>query len=251
MGSPEPPREPAAGLDPTGGAHSALEAGSREHRREQLVELYKEASGCTRCPLAATRQNVVFGAGNADAELMFVGEGPGANEDRQGLPFVGRAGELLNELLEGAGLARDEVFVANAVKCRPPGNRDPHPAELEACSGYLERQLELIQPRVVATLGNFATRLLTQSRDPISRVRGSPQLHTLAGRQVLVFPVFHPAAALRTPKLRESLQEDFAALRRLLDEQLPVADEPADDAEPAPLPDPDERRRTDQLGLFG
>ncbi len=192
-------------------------------RREELVTLYREASDCTRCPLAETRQKVVFGAGNANADLMFVGEGPGAQEDKQGLPFVGRAGGLLNELLAGVGLERDDVWITNVVKCRPPGNRDPHPAEIEACSGYLSRQLDLIRPRVVATLGNFATRLLTRSRDPISRVRGTPQLHTLGGTQVFVFPIFHPAAALRTPSLRESLETDFKALRELIDRPVPTA----------------------------
>jgi DNA polymerase len=269
--------------DPVADAGAAVEQGepdrspdegsTPEDRRERLVSLYREASACTRCPLSETRNSVVFGAGNADADLMFVGEGPGAQEDRQGLPFVGRAGGLLNELLAGIGLAREDVFVSNTVKCRPPGNRDPHPAEIEACSGYLDRQLELIRPRVVATLGNFATRLLTRSRDPISRVRGTPQLHTLAGRQVLIFPVFHPAAALRTPSLRDSLEQDFASIRELLDRPLPdspLAPDPGADPsvapdlrrppEPRAAPDPgaaDNRveaadpKPVDQLDIFG
>src|SRR6188472_4276102 len=141
---------------PQPGAEAGLVSGATE-RREALVEVYREASGCTLCPLAETRTKVVFGAGNADADLMFVGEAPGAEEDRQGLPFVGRAGGLLDKLLEGAGMARDEVMVVNVLKCRPPGNRDPRPEEIETCRPYLERQVELIQPRVIATLGNFAT----------------------------------------------------------------------------------------------
>lgn len=226
---------------------------TKDQRREELVSLYREAAKCVRCPLAETRQSVVFGAGNADAELMFVGEGPGAQEDKQGLPFVGRAGGLLNQLLAGVGLEREQVFIANAVKCRPPGNRDPHSTELEACSDYLERQLELIRPRVVATLGNFATRLLTQSRAPISKVRGTPQFHTLGGREVLVLPIFHPAAALRNPSLRDSLEEDFATLRKLLDQPLPetavkVEIDGVSDAAPTELPPAPPR---DQLDLFG
>src|SRR5688572_13117011 len=130
-------------------------------RREELKAVFQQASACTRCPqLAATRTTVVFGSGHADADLMFVGEAPGANEDRQGLPFVGQAGRLLDTLLEEIGLTRGDVFVANTLKCRPPGNRDPLPQEIDACQDYLFRQLELIQPKVVCTLGNFATKLL-------------------------------------------------------------------------------------------
>jgi uracil-DNA glycosylase family 4 len=190
-------------------------------RREQLVELYHEASGCTLCPLAETRTKVVFGAGNANADLMFVGEAPGAEEDRQGLPFVGRAGSLLTGLLEGIGLGRQDVFIANVLKCRPPGNRDPQPIEIESCHPYLERQIELIRPRVIGTLGNFATRLITASRAPISRVRGTPQVHTLAGLPVFVMPLFHPAAALRTPALLDTLREDFASLPELVAQPPP------------------------------
>src|SRR3712207_6674730 len=132
-----------------------------QDRRERLVEVYRNASACRRCPLAETRTKVVFGAGNAEADLMFVGEAPGAEEDRRGLPFVGRAGTLLNELLEGIGLERKDVFIANVLKCRPPGNRDPQPIEIESCHPYLERQIELIRPAVIGTLGNFATKLIT------------------------------------------------------------------------------------------
>lgn len=202
-------------------------------RRERLVELYHQASACVRCPLSETRTRVVFGAGNADAELIFVGEGPGAEEDRRGLPFVGRAGQLLNELLEGIGLSRDEVFVTNTVKCRPPGNRDPRPEELEACRPYLDRQLQLIEPKVVATLGNFSTKLITGNQTGITRVRGTPQLHELAGRSVYVFPLLHPAAALRTPKMKDLLIEDFGRLRELLDGPPPPATEREAEATPA------------------
>jgi uracil-DNA glycosylase len=190
-------------------------------RRDRLVDLYREASDCTKCPLAETRTRVVFGSGNADADLMFIGEAPGAEEDRQGLPFVGRAGALLTELLEEIGLSRDEVWISNVLRCRPPGNRDPQPLEVESCQPYTYSQVELIRPRVIGTLGNFATRLLTGARTPISRVRGRPQVHTLAGRPVFLMPLFHPAAALRTPSLVEALREDFAKLPGLLEEALP------------------------------
>jgi DNA polymerase len=219
-------------------------ADSAEQRRERLVEVYREASNCTRCPLAATRTTVVFGNGNADADLMFVGEAPGAEEDRQGLPFVGRAGGLLTELLGEIGLSRDDVFVANVLKCRPPGNRDPQPSEIESCQPYLYRQVELIEPRVIATLGNFATKLLTGNRAGISRVHGSTQVHELAGRSVFLMPLFHPAAALRTPSLVETLREDFGRLSELLQQAPPdLGPVRADDLT-------EERDPADQLGLF-
>jgi DNA polymerase len=175
---------------------------------------------------------------------MFVGEAPGAEEDRQGLPFVGRAGAILTELVGEIGLDRDQVFIANILKCRPPGNRDPQPIEIDSCRPYLHKQLELIQPRVVATLGNFATKLLTGSRAPISKVRGAPQVHSIAGVTVFLMPLFHPAAALRTPSLLETLREDFRKLPALLEETPPEMAEAVTAgavAEPA----------ADQLDLFG
>jgi uracil-DNA glycosylase len=195
-----------------------------EQRRERLVELYREASVCTLCPLAEGRTQVVFGNGNADAELMFVGEAPGAEEDRQGLPFVGRAGKLLDELLGGIGMARGDVFVANVLKCRPPGNRDPQPEEIDSCRPYLEQQIGLIEPKVIATLGNFATKLLTGGKVGITRVRGTPQVHTLGGSNLFVMPLLHPAAALRTPSLVETLREDFAKVPDLIATPVPGAE---------------------------
>jgi len=189
---------------------------SAEQRREQLVALYREVSDCTRCPLHETRVKTVFGAGAADAELMFVGEAPGAEEDRQGLPFVGRAGQLLNQLLEEIGLDRESVFIANVLKSRPPGNRDPQPEEIAACEPYLFEQVRLIEPKVVCTLGNFATKLLTGSQTGITRVRGTPQVHELGGRTVYLLPLLHPAAALRTPAMKETLRGDFATIPGLL-----------------------------------
>lgn len=215
---------------------------SKEERRERLVEVYREASKCTRCPLSQTRSTVVFGAGNADADLMFVGEAPGAEEDRQGLPFVGRAGQLLTELLERIGLKRDDVFIANTLLCRPPGNRDPEADEISTCRPWLDRKVELIQPRVICTLGNFATKLLTGNPTGITRVRGTPQQHLIGGRPVHLMPLLHPAAALRTPAMKETLREDFARLPALLDAPLP------DLTPPEPLVAAE--AKADQLGLF-
>ena len=216
-------------------------------RREALIEVYREAQACTRCPLHLTRTQVVFGAGDADAELMFIGEAPGAEEDRQGLPFVGRAGQLLNSLLAGVGMSREDVFIANILKSRPPANRDPQPEEIEACWPYLERQIALIEPRVIATLGNFATKRITGSQTGITRVRGTPQVHELAGRTLFVFPLLHPAAALRNPRLVETCREDFAALAKLLEQPLPGEPPTAEGREA-------EGRRADpasQLDFFG
>lgn len=221
-----------------------------EERREELVALYKEVQSCTRCPLHETRTKAVFGAGDANADLMFVGEAPGAEEDRQGLPFVGRAGQLLNQMLEEIGLSREEVFIANVLKSRPPGNRDPQPDEIEACKPYLFEQVRLIEPTVICTLGNFATKLLSGNPAGITRVRGTPQVHELGGRTVFLLPIFHPAAALRTPAVKETLRQDFSTLPDLLAMGPPAGpgpeeEEVAEDAEPAPEPP------ADQLGFFG
>ena len=197
---------------------SAVSANPATERRVELVELYRRLSEGHACPLASSRTRLVFGSGNADAELMFVGEAPGSEEDRQGKPFVGRAGKLLDALLEEIGMRREDAFVANVLKCRPPGNRDPLPEEIEECSPWLFRQIELIEPLVVCTLGNFATKLLTGSRVGITKVHGTPQTHELAGRSVQLYPIFHPAAALRTESVRELLRADFARLPALLEE---------------------------------
>ncbi len=212
-----------------------------EARRERLVEVYNEASVCERCPLSETRNRVVFGSGNADADLMFVGEAPGAEEDRQGLPFVGRAGAFLTELLGGIGMRREDAFIANVLKCRPPGNRDPQPEEIESCRPYLEQQVELIRPRVICTLGNFSTKLLTANQTGITKVRGRPQQHLIGGRFVHLLPLFHPAAGLRTPRVAEQLREDFRQIPALLQEPLPEPEPLVVEGEPEP----------DQMGLFG
>ncbi|HEX4344740.1 MAG TPA: uracil-DNA glycosylase [Solirubrobacteraceae bacterium] len=213
-------------------------------RREELTSVFKEARGCTRCPqLASTRTQVVFGAGNADADLMFVGEAPGAKEDERGVPFVGAAGKLLDELLAEVGLARSDVFIANVLKCRPPGNRDPLPVEIDNCQSYLMRQVELIAPRVICTLGNFATKLLRGEPVGISRLHGQAEIVTIGSRAVRLYPLYHPAAALYTRSLLETLRADVARLPALLamdppaQPEPPAVDEPAVD-EPASVVEP-------------
>jgi uracil-DNA glycosylase len=181
---------------------------------------------CTRCALAGGRTQVVFGSGDPAADLMFVGEAPGFHEDKQGVPFVGAAGKLLDQLLAGIGLTRADVYVANVIMCRPPGNRDPLPEEIEACEAHLWRQIELIQPRVVATLGNFATKLLSGRPTGITRVHGQEQETTLGGRRVLLYPIYHPAAALYTPRMLEVLKSDFARLPELLGREVAPPPEP-------------------------
>jgi DNA polymerase len=213
----------------------------------ETLEGYAAATaGCTRCRLAEGRTQVVFGSGNPHADLMFVGEAPGFHEDKQGVPFVGQAGKLLDGLLTGIDLTRDEVFVANVLKCRPPGNRDPQADEIEACEPHLFRQIELIEPKVIATLGNFATKLLSGRPLGITRVHGQEQALTIAGRSVVLFPLYHPAAALYTPAMLKVLEADFARLPELLGRgvQPTAAPEPEPEAEPAV------EAPAEQLGLF-
>jgi DNA polymerase len=236
-------------------------------RREALKEVFAQAQGCVRCAeLAATRKKVVFGAGNSDADLMFVGEAPGASEDDQGLPFVGAAGKLLEKLLGEIGMARADVFIANTLKCRPPGNRDPQLAEIENCREYLYRQVELIQPRVICTLGNFSTKLLREDPTGITRLHGQPEVLAVGRRAVRLYPIFHPAAALYTPRMLETLREDFKRLPELLAlgtpeqpqwlEEVPVDEEPGEPAAPAGSVAPGSGAaaqpvaEVDQLGLF-
>ncbi|HET9094611.1 MAG TPA: uracil-DNA glycosylase [Solirubrobacteraceae bacterium] len=229
-------------------------------RRERLKAVYQEARGCVACPLHETRTNVVFGAGNADADLMFVGEAPGANEDLQGLPFVGQAGKLLEKLLAEIGMERGDVFICNTLKCRPPGNRNPFPHELEACRHFLDSQLELIAPTMICTLGNFATKLLRGEPVGISKLHGQPEVRTIGPRTVRLYPIYHPAAALYTPSMVETLRADFLRIPELLALGPPAQTEPGA-LEPAappgaalgtasePAPDP-AAREGGQLGLF-
>ena len=212
--------------------------------REPLEEFEQQVSGCTDCRLAQGRTQVVFGGGDPHADLMFVGEAPGFHEDKQGYPFVGQAGKLLDNLLAGIGLERGDVYIANVLKCRPPGNRDPAPDEIQACEGHLFRQIELIRPRVVATLGNFATKLLSGKPTGITRVHGAEQEVTLGGNRVLLYPLYHPAAALYTPAMLKVLEQDFARLPELLGR--PVAEPAAAE----PLLAPVAAEPAVQLGLF-
>jgi uracil-DNA glycosylase len=195
-----------------------------------LQEAAHEASTCTKCGLAGGRTQVVYGTGNADADLMFIGEGPGYYEDKQGEPFVGAAGQLLNTMLEEIGVRRGDVYIANVIKCRPPGNRDPLPEEVDACTPWLREQIALIEPRVIVTLGNFATRFMLDKPVSISRVRG--QRFPQEGRTII--PTFHPAAILRgggeASTQMVALRSDFQEIKRAL----------------AEVPEPVE----EQLGLF-
>jgi uracil-DNA glycosylase len=229
-----------------------------------LADVAHEASTCTRCKLAGMgRTQVVFGVGNPDADLMFIGEAPGFHEDKQGEPFVGAAGQLLNRLLGGIGLAREDVYIANVLRCRPPGNRDPEPDEIEACTPWLVETISLIQPRLIVTLGNFATKYVLQTTQGITRTRG--QMHAWHGRTVI--PTFHPAAILHgggeKSRQFQDMRNDFALVQRTLAEASHPAAQPAPDAgwgraAPAPgqtpraeppliIPEP---APEEQLGLF-
>ena len=229
---------------------------SAAERREQLKAVYEEARECMRCPLHQTRTNVVFGAGNADADLMFIGEAPGATEDRIGLPFVGQAGKLLEKLLGEIGMERKQVWITNVLRCRPPDNRDPHPNEIEACNDYLDRTIDLIEPTVICTLGNFSTKLLRGDTTGISHLHGTEEVRVVGPRAVRLYPLYHPAAALYTPSMLETLRADFNRIPELLAlgppeqprplEPVPAVEELEDDVEELPaVGDP-----APQLGLF-
>lgn len=178
-----------------------------------MAELRSTALGCPRCDLARTRRNVVFGEGNERAEVVVVGEAPGEDEDRSGRPFVGKAGQMLERLLASVGFPREAVYICNVLKCRPPGNRNPLPEEIEACSPYLLRQVELLAPKVILTVGTFAAQTLLDTREPISRLRG----HVHRWRGVPVVPTYHPAALLRHPGWIRPTWEDLQRLRVVLD----------------------------------
>ncbi len=184
-----------------------------DDKGEKLKRFFEEIKDCTRCPLSNHRTNLVFGAGSPSAEIMFVGEAPGYHEDLQGKPFVGAAGRLLDELLkEILNITRDEVYIANVLKCRPPENRDPTGEEIETCKPYLLKQIEIISPKVVCTLGNFATKTLTSRRDGITKLRRKP----IKMPDYFVFPMFHPAAALHRGDLYDDVRKDFESLRDFL-----------------------------------
>ena len=198
---------------------------------ETLEDLAELVRNCTDCPLHGSRTNAVPGEGPANAEILFIGEGPGFHEDRQGRPFVGPAGNFLEELLQSIGMSRDQVYIANMVKCRPPNNRDPVPSEISACSKYLDRQIELIDPLLIVTLGRFSMSRFLPGQS-ISRVRG--RLRPVGGRHI--FPIMHPAAGLRRQEMRDTIEQDFAKVPGLLDVlrmQADPASAPAVRDEPA------------------
>ncbi|MEP7013579.1 MAG: uracil-DNA glycosylase [Acidobacteriota bacterium] len=206
------PKSPASAVAPR---TDRVEPADLSARVAELAEIEQRVSVCTRCRLSEGRTRTVFGSGNPAAELMFIGEGPGAEEDKQGLPFVGRAGELLTRIIQAIEFSREEVYIANVVKCRPPGNRDPQPDEVVACRGYLERQVGLIQPRVIVALGRIAAQTLLGNEDPIGRMRG--RWFKVLGVPTMV--TYHPAALLRNPALKRPTWEDMQLVRdRLLGE---------------------------------
>ena len=220
-------------------------------RASALHAYADEAAGCTRCPLAVGRTQVVFGAGNPDADLLFVGEAPGFHEDQQGVPFVGQAGKLLDKLLGEIGLQRSDIYIANVLKCRPPQNRDPLPEEIAACESHLFRQIELIQPKLVATLGNFATKLLSGQPLGITRVHGHEQEVTLGRSRVLLYPIYHPAAALYTPSMLKVLSEDFARIPALIQRTAAtIAVAPPNTVDDVPAAAYAREAEPVQLGLF-
>lgn len=210
---------------------------------ERLAQLAAEAATCTACRLYEERTQVVFADGSPYADLMFIGEGPGYHEDRQGLPFVGKAGQLLNELLADVGLHRTDVYIANVVKCRPPGNRDPRPDEIDACKHFLADQIRLVDPKVVMTLGNFSTKLLLKTTTGITKMRGT--VNPWWGR--VVVPTFHPAAALRNgPSMVDTMRSDLCLAVDTITAAL--AEPPAEEPEPAEPTQPDSQ--PEQLGFF-
>jgi DNA polymerase len=207
-------------------------------RREQLKAVWEQARTCRACPLHETRTTVVFGAGNADAELMFVGEAPGRNEDEQGLPFVGQAGKLLDKLLAEIGLERADVFIANTLMCRPPGNRDPQPHELDSCRPFLLRKIELIRPTMICTLGNFSTKLLRGDPTGISKLHGQVEERVIGPRAVRLYPLYHPAAALYTSATLAALRADFMRIPEILRLGPPPQPQPQPQPQPEPPPEP-------------
>lgn len=215
---------------------------SAGERASELTALAQRAAGCVDCRLHESRTTVVFGSGDPDADVMIVGEGPGQREDEQGLPFVGPSGRLLDELLGEIGLRRDQVYIANVVKCRPPGNRDPRPDEIEACKGYLRAQLRLVDPLVVVTLGNFSSKLLLRTETGITRIRG--RAYEWWGRYLV--PTFHPAAALRgSARVRTEMAFDFGLVRAVIDGNLPGMHDDGDEGPPSAVDSDPE-----QLDLF-
>jgi len=183
-------------------------------KSDSLPVLLKDICECVKCPLGHTRINFVFGTGNPNADLMFIGEAPGADEDAQGEPFVGKAGQLLNKIIEAIGMKREEVYICNILKCRPPNNRDPEPSEMETCSSYLYKQIDLVKPKFIICLGRISAQWLLQTNEGLSAMRG--KVHDLRGAKLIV--TYHPAALLRNPNWKRPAWEDMKMFKRLYDE---------------------------------
>ena len=222
---------------------------SVEDKESRLENLLKLVRSCHECELGKTRANPVFGFGSSSAKIMFVGEAPGYHEDQQGIPFVGRAGKLLDQLLERIGLDRSQVYIANVLKCRPPDNRDPLVDEISRCRTYLERQISIIEPEAICTLGNFATKLLTGKPDGISRVHGRPQ-PCPGFEKTFIYPVYHPAAALYTPSNLRALEHDFDHLPELLSSNTQSQVEPLTSTSDPVVETPEGQADPEQMGLF-
>ncbi len=215
-----------------------------EHdKREKLKDFYLKIKDCTKCELSKTRTKFVFGGGSAYADIMLVGEAPGKNEDLQGLPFVGQAGKILDSLLDSIGTSRDQVFIANVLKCRPPGNRDPGIEEIESCKGYLMEQIEIIDPKIICTMGKFSTQVLLDTNKGITGLRG--KVFKINGR--LVMPINHPAAALYTPSRMEILMQDFQKIKKLVDSG---ADTEVLQDDLSTIENESGEKSSEQLGLF-
>jgi len=212
-------------------------------RREKLKDFYLKIKDCTKCELSKTRTKLVFGGGSASAEIMLVGEAPGKNEDLQGLPFVGQAGRILDELLDSIGMTRNEVFIANVLKCRPPGNRDPRIEEIDACKGYLFRQIEIIDPKIICTMGKFSTQVLLNTYKGITGLRG--KIFKVNNR--IVMPINHPAAVLYTPSRMEILRQDFQKIKKLIESKPEEAGYQEDIVS---IESGSEDNTSEQLGLF-
>ncbi len=223
-------RRPAAATSPADStlhvARSTSHVESTSHVARSTLHVIREDIGdCVRCKLHGQgRTQIVFGVGNPAADLMFVGEAPGADEDIQGIPFVGRAGQLLTKIVEAIGLTRDQVYIANVIKCRPPGNRNPDPDEVESCEPFLFRQIDAIQPRVIVALGTFAAKTLLKTQDPISRLRG--RVYDFRGAKLI--PTFHPAFLLRSPDRKRDVWEDMKKVRALLQDSASTEAPPTD-----------------------
>jgi uracil-DNA glycosylase len=216
------PAGAASALDPTRGAANAPEGSTGEpvtfsaNAAAALAAVRADIGDCTRCKLHGQgRRQIVFGVGNPDADLMFVGEAPGADEDIQGIPFVGRAGQLLTKIIEAIDLKREDVYIANVIKCRPPGNRNPEPDEVETCEPFLFQQIDIIKPKVIVALGKFGAQTLLRTLDPISRLRG--RVYNFRGAKLV--PTFHPAYVLRNPSSKREVWEDMKLVRSLLSEK--------------------------------